>query len=35
VGEEIHELFETAVKGAQILARLIEEDMAKGEIPKP
>ena len=33
--EEIYELQDAAVKGAQIVDRLIEEDMAKGEIPKP
>ena len=33
--EEIHELFETAVKEDLLIKRLIEEDMAKGEIPKP
>jgi hypothetical protein len=33
--EEIHELLEADVKGALLIKRLIEEDMAKGEIPKP
>ena len=33
--EEIYELQDAAVKGDLLIKRLIEEDMAKGEIPKP
>jgi hypothetical protein len=35
VGEKIYELLEADVKGALLIKRLIEEDKAKGEIPKP